>query len=430
MPTAPIDVDTDVYTTAAGVFLSVNDSLVDAVGAVSTCAAGGGGMAGTDSSGADWAEGYDAVAADALRTGADLASAVGHLGELLQTTADNHAGAEAASVPNGPPAYPGSGTGIRGATSVIPAAPPSADGTPGDPPAGWWLIAHVMALTWPNGHQDQLRSVGQGWVDAADTLQGCADRLTAPIGDISALRSPEVDSAVATCTSVQLAARTLAENYRQIGLHCAAYADHLDQAHHEVIDELVELLWQEALFQSIGAAVAVPTAGASEVAAQTASAARITAAAGRIALVLRRLAGVVKAVAEALRTALTAIRDVAKTVRVVLEKGVTRALRSIAPQARSDWRELSRILYECARDKGMFGGWRVNREQADALGMAWVGDGARLSKDGTAWISRDGLRQYRPPELKKGRNVIQANIERREVPSGKWQHNGHLDISD
>jgi hypothetical protein len=60
----------------------------------------------------------------------------------------------------------------------------------------------------------------------------------------------------------------------------------------------------------------------------------------------------------------------------------------------------------------------------------WVGEGAKWSYDGRALTSKDGLRQYRPPDLKDKLGKVQANLESRLKPEGRWLSNGHLDILD
>jgi filamentous hemagglutinin len=57
-------------------------------------------------------------------------------------------------------------------------------------------------------------------------------------------------------------------------------------------------------------------------------------------------------------------------------------------------------------------------------------EGYEVAKDGVTLISKDGLRQYRPPSLKPKLGSIQANFERRIVgqKSKAWQSNAHLDI--
>jgi len=62
--------------------------------------------------------------------------------------------------------------------------------------------------------------------------------------------------------------------------------------------------------------------------------------------------------------------------------------------------------------------------------LGGVGNGYKVASDGRTLISRDGLRQYRPPSYKLLLDRWQANFEERVVPSGEWQSNGHLDIWD
>jgi hypothetical protein len=101
------------------------------------------------------------------------------------------------------------------------------------------------------------------------------------------------------------------------------------------------------------------------------------------------------------------------------------------PPSSGDWAKLSGNLRAAAKGKGNFNIGRANRAQADTMGRAWVGKGHKVASDGKTLISKDGLRQYRPPAAKSSRLAktgVQANFERREKPSGNWTHNGHLDI--
>jgi RHS repeat-associated protein len=89
---------------------------------------------------------------------------------------------------------------------------------------------------------------------------------------------------------------------------------------------------------------------------------------------------------------------------------------------------LSAILREAAAGKGNFGVGAATAAEAAEAGEAWVGQGAKVAGDGKALVSADGLRQYRPPSLKPNLGKVQANFESRQVPSGQWQSNAHLDI--
>nr|WP_233284489.1 hemagglutinin repeat-containing protein [Agrobacterium tumefaciens] len=99
-----------------------------------------------------------------------------------------------------------------------------------------------------------------------------------------------------------------------------------------------------------------------------------------------------------------------------------------------DWPELSGMLRNAQTGKGNFGIGSGTREQAQAMGEAWVGAGYKTASDGKTLISADGLKQYRPPSSKPNSPLAstgtQANFERREFPNGSWTHNGHLDVTD
>lgn len=97
-----------------------------------------------------------------------------------------------------------------------------------------------------------------------------------------------------------------------------------------------------------------------------------------------------------------------------------------------DWAQLSGILKRASQGKGNFGLGAATREQSNAMGKAWVGEGYRISSDRTAWVSTDGMRQYRPPSIKGKLGKVQANFERKFEGQtwNSWPSNGHLDILD
>ncbi len=90
------------------------------------------------------------------------------------------------------------------------------------------------------------------------------------------------------------------------------------------------------------------------------------------------------------------------------------------------------ILRDAAKGKGNFGLGSGTRAEADKLGKAWVGDGAKVASDDKTLVSKDGLRQYRPPSYKSKLDKTQANFERKfpGQTTKRWQSNGHLDITD
>jgi len=90
------------------------------------------------------------------------------------------------------------------------------------------------------------------------------------------------------------------------------------------------------------------------------------------------------------------------------------------------------MLRDAAKGKGNFGLGSGSRAEADKLGKAWVGDGHKVASDGKTLISKDGLKQFRPPSYKPKLDKTQANFEQRfpGQQSNRWQSNGHLDITD
>lgn len=306
----PIDVDTTSYESAADTFYDVNSDAADAVIDAAQGAEGGGGMAGCDSSGVEWAAAYDGAVKQALDAGTSMVDVLGHLGDLLGKTGANHGDADTSSIPNGPGAsYPGTG-GSKGACSVGLSTPPSADGSPGDEPDGWGLVAHLMSWTWPNGHQDQLRSVGSAWQKAGNDLTTFSYDISPAITLVNEQKSPEVQPASKACTDAQTAMQDLGGAYVGIGQACNDYAQHLDDAHHEVLEELKSLLEWTVGIEAGGAVLAFFTAGISEAAAQAAEAARCALAATRIGSALSKLAELARAVVTAIKGFATTIGEI------------------------------------------------------------------------------------------------------------------------
>jgi RHS repeat-associated protein len=91
------------------------------------------------------------------------------------------------------------------------------------------------------------------------------------------------------------------------------------------------------------------------------------------------------------------------------------------------------ILRQAKQGKGNFGLGSASHADAMRLGRSWVGDGYKVASDGKTLLSSDGLRQFRPPSLKPNSphatTGTQANFEWRNVTSGQWQGNGHLNIT-
>lgn len=105
---------------------------------------------------------------------------------------------------------------------------------------------------------------------------------------------------------------------------------------------------------------------------------------------------------------------------------------AIAADAGGDLGNEIGILRDASKGKGNFGLGNATKDEADKIGKAWVGDDHIVAKDGKTLISKDGLRQYRPPTNKPRLGKAQANLERRieNQKTKQWFGNGHIDIKD
>ena len=100
-----------------------------------------------------------------------------------------------------------------------------------------------------------------------------------------------------------------------------------------------------------------------------------------------------------------------------------------------NWLQITGALKKAAREKGDTNIGSANRKLANEMGKSWVGPNYRLASDKRTLVSKDGLRQYRPPTTKPNSRLaktgIQANFESRTHPGKKdWINNAHLDIVD
>lgn len=86
------------------------------------------------------------------------------------------------------------------------------------------------------------------------------------------------------------------------------------------------------------------------------------------------------------------------------------------------------IIAAATKGKGNFGLGTATYKRAMETGKAWVGKGYTIASDGKTLLSKDKLRQFRPPSLKPNLGKMQANFESRTIPSGRYTSNGHLDI--
>jgi YD repeat-containing protein len=109
----------------------------------------------------------------------------------------------------------------------------------------------------------------------------------------------------------------------------------------------------------------------------------------------------------------------------VLTDGVADEL-AVGLDSEMSWNEAADMLQQAARGKGNFGIGSATEKDADALGQAWVGKGAHLSRNGKAWVGENG-RIYRPGTYKPKLGKTQANLEQVDS-NGTVISNAHIDI--
>lgn len=97
-----------------------------------------------------------------------------------------------------------------------------------------------------------------------------------------------------------------------------------------------------------------------------------------------------------------------------------------------DRQKVAQIVHGAHTQSGNFDIGRAGRTEADAAGLAWVGLDARRLPYGETYrlVSKDGLRQYRPPQQKPSGRGVEANYERRSDTHRHWEANAHLVIEE
>ncbi|WP_405135748.1 hypothetical protein [Nocardia sp. NBC_01388] len=289
-PTATVPVilcRADEYHSAGEVFgeivtdaVSVHEGLIGVLSANA-------GMAGSDSVGGKWAASYDEAAGLAMSTSARLTTASGQTRDLISVGLHNlQAGESAAnfnSVP--PPAAP-----QMPPVPCLVETPASAAGDGIPEPFGWSIIKDLVGAAWPNGHQDELHTAEAAWNTAASDFRTLAMGIPEAVGFLSNQQSDEIPAAIDACTQRQNDLHSLADACQSLGQACDEYAHHLDEAHHQILDELKEFAAEAIVGELAFAALAPFTAGISEWVGNTALGARVAMKARRVAAIIASLA--------------------------------------------------------------------------------------------------------------------------------------------
>ena len=327
-----LEVDSGSYTSACSEFYEANQGVVDLMSTLTSALGDGGGMAGTDTGGAEFAGQYDEAAATLVQAGCDLGDAMANVANLLNASLVNHDAADHGALVNGPPeGYVSTGdTDPDHWTSSLSApAPPSAAGGIGGEPGWWhWIASHLEGLFWPDADTGRLRSVGAAWVDAGAQLASYTANCDAAAGLIETQRSPEVPDAVATCRDLSSHVSELADAFTQIGNACTEYAEQVDAHHEEIEDELRSFIEWTIAIETGGAILGALTLGIGEGAAQAAEGAEVANAASKVVRILRDLVELARLGAARIGQVVTRATEVAAKMKRIISARVVKALES------------------------------------------------------------------------------------------------------
>lgn len=318
-----VDVDPATFDAASKVFgQTIADALSSSFSTLSHGLSGCGAMAGTDPGGTQWGSTYDNAVVEITGVTEDVLNGLWRLADLLAMTGFNHGQANSASTPGGT-VQPTDTTGYDGGVCL--ATPPPASGGSGSAPDGWGLISDLVGYLWPNGDQDKLRAAASAWSTAAWAVAFAADEVPGAVAGISMQTSPEVADATQACNAMGTHLLDLSSAYSSMSTACSDYAQHLDDAHSQVIDELVSLVEWTAALEIGGGLLAIFTVGASEIAANAALAARCAVVAARVGGILGRLIELAGEVAQAIVNALTKVIEVSRKLKALLGAKLSRA---------------------------------------------------------------------------------------------------------
>ncbi|MEU6190839.1 hypothetical protein [Nocardia sp. NPDC047038] len=331
-PTVPVIVHrADEYHSAGEVFGQMSTDMVTTHSSLVAVLTASAGMAGSDSVGGQWAAGYDEAAQLAISTSSKLATSCGQIRDLIVVGAHNHQVAEAAAAHRDlpPPPVP--------SLSVDPCLPESAPSAAGDgipEPFGWSFIKDAVGFGWPNGHQDQLNAAKTAWHTAAADFRTVAGQVPHAVDMLTNQLSPEIDIAVTTCRARQSDLHTLADTCQTLGDACGEYAHYLDEAHHQILDELEALAIETVAAEAAFAVLAPFTATVSEWVGNAALAGRIAVKARRISTIIGELsARVAKIVTNTVRPLVERLKTLFEKIRLWVEAARTKFLGRGRPAA-------------------------------------------------------------------------------------------------
>ena len=337
-------VDGGGYTTARTAFEDANHVAALQHDTLTGKLAGYAGMAGDDSSSAEFSAAYDDAAAQATGALADLVSAFATLGHLTEAARANHRNANVASIIGGAAVYDGDALPEGGYVSVRPTTPPSAfgGGIPDLPFPVGLLVDAIDGFVWPSADVDRHRDAAHTWRSAAESLEGLRGYCAAAVRAFDGQRSPEIPVAIDAITELDAAIDSVADEYAGLAVSCDSFAATVEEKRREMVDLGLEVLRVVAEEVALAVGLGLVTAGVGAMGKGALAGARIAAYAPRFAAILAALRAAGAATATTLRAGTTALRGVrsqlAKYVNALRKQSAARgeagSIRLLPPRPR------------------------------------------------------------------------------------------------
>ncbi len=291
----PINID-HAYARASNSCREANAEIQRIMNDLGKALADSGGMAGSDKAAKAFSDAYDPAAggvegsSGAMEAGASCADAAAVFSNLLRAGHENWLNAD---TPNGPKGGQGGPVPPEITTGTVISLPRAYGGDSGSP--GWWsaIAAYVQGEVWPNGHQDKLRAAATAWKNAASQLPTAAKHLTAAVDDLQTQHAPEITEATSAINDLKGQLTTLGEQFTALGQACDDYAQQIDDAHHNILSELMSLLGWTVAIEAVAVIAGIFSLGGGTVAMQGVEVARLVAAGARVAEIIRTFAAAV-----------------------------------------------------------------------------------------------------------------------------------------
>lgn len=292
----PITID-HAYARASNACRDANSELHRILNDLGKSLADSGGMAGSDKAAKAFSDAYDPAAggvegsSGAMEAGAACMDAAAVFSNLLRTGHENWLNAD---TPNGQASgQPGPVPPEITVGKII--SLPRAYGGGGGSPSWWSIIAaYTQGEIWPNGHQDKLRAAATAWKNAASQIPNAAKHLTAATDALQTQQAPEITEATSAIGDLKGQLGTLADQFTALGNACDAYAQQIDDAHHNILSELKSLLGWTLGIETIAVIAGFFSLGAGAGAMQAVEEARLVIAGSRVAQTIRAFATAVE----------------------------------------------------------------------------------------------------------------------------------------